>query len=181
MIFVKDDGGRSAAGFKGKAGDCVTRAIAIASQKPYQEVYDALAHGNATQRKTKHTTKTGQGVRTAREGIHVRRKWFKDYMTSLGFEWVPCMAKGTGCQVHLDPDELPAGRLVVHLSKHVSAVIDGVIHDTYDPNDRGPTLYPNSYPQDQLPKKARRLTNGNGWIYDPKRCVYGYWKFKEDA
>jgi hypothetical protein len=29
MTFVYDDGGRSAAGFKGKTGDCVTRAIAI--------------------------------------------------------------------------------------------------------------------------------------------------------
>lgn len=31
MTFVYDDGGRSAAGFKGKTGDCVTRAIAIAT------------------------------------------------------------------------------------------------------------------------------------------------------
>jgi len=29
--FVKHDGGRAAAGFKGKSGDCVTRAIAIAT------------------------------------------------------------------------------------------------------------------------------------------------------
>lgn len=24
-------------------------------------------------------------------------------------------------------------------------------------------------------KGARLLENGNGWIYEPKRCVYGYW------
>src|SRR5262245_46562233 len=29
--FVYDDGGRAAAGFKGKAGDCVCRAIALAT------------------------------------------------------------------------------------------------------------------------------------------------------
>jgi hypothetical protein len=40
--FVYDDGGRAAAGFKGKTGDCVCRAIAIATGEPYQEVYDAL-------------------------------------------------------------------------------------------------------------------------------------------
>ena len=31
MPFVKDDGGRAAAGFKGSTGDCVTRAVCIAS------------------------------------------------------------------------------------------------------------------------------------------------------
>jgi hypothetical protein len=42
MDFVYNDGGRAAAGYKGRAGDCVVRAIAIATQKPYQEVYDAI-------------------------------------------------------------------------------------------------------------------------------------------
>jgi hypothetical protein len=218
MKWVKDDGGRATAGFKGRAGDCVCRAVAIASGRPYQEVYDKLAQGNATQRRTSRRKVTRQDldnslvelrdeqrevlfyaqnemrnepkrsrrikVRTAREGINTNRKWFKDYMAELGFEWVSCMGftmvdgarVGTGCQVHLDENELPSGRLVVSLSRHMSAVIDGVIHDTYDPNDRGATIYPNSFPMDQLPKAARRMTNGNGWIYDPKRCVYGYWR-----
>jgi hypothetical protein len=42
------------------------------------------------------------------------------------------MQIGSGCKVHLRADELPAGRLVVKLSRHLVAVIDGVIHDTYD-------------------------------------------------
>ncbi len=42
MTFQFNDGGRSEAGFKGTTGDCVTRAIAIATGKPYQEVYYAL-------------------------------------------------------------------------------------------------------------------------------------------
>lgn len=42
MDFVFHDGGRDAAGYKGSTGDCVTRSIAIAAGKPYQEVYDAL-------------------------------------------------------------------------------------------------------------------------------------------
>jgi hypothetical protein len=33
--FLCNDGGRIAAGFKGDAGNCVTRAIAIATGKPY--------------------------------------------------------------------------------------------------------------------------------------------------
>ena len=41
-MFQFNDGGRAAAGFRGEAGDCVTRAIAIATEQPYQDVYAAL-------------------------------------------------------------------------------------------------------------------------------------------
>jgi hypothetical protein len=54
--YIKDDGGREAAGYEGDAGDCVCRAIVIASGRPYREVYDRLAEGNATQRKTKRSS-----------------------------------------------------------------------------------------------------------------------------
>ena len=37
-----NDGGRAAAGYKGKAGDCVVRSIAIVSGLPYQKIYDDL-------------------------------------------------------------------------------------------------------------------------------------------
>ena len=167
MKFVRDDGGREAAGFKGRAGDCVARAVAIASGKPYAEVYSALSDGMGNQRKPKGAT--------ARNGVSVRRKWFKDYMHSLGFKWVPTMLIGQGCKVHLRADELPIGRMVVSVSKHYTAVIDGVIHDTYNPAaDRGTTIYPPGYSL-PIPKGARWLSNGNGWAYSPERCVYGYW------
>jgi hypothetical protein len=63
-----------------------------------------------------------------------------------GFEWTPTMGIGTGCRVHMRQGELPMGRLVVMLSRHAAAVIDGVVYDTADPS-RGGT-----------------------------RCVYGYYK-----
>jgi hypothetical protein len=47
------------------------------------------------------------------------------------------MQIGSGCKVHLRDGELPTGRLVVFVSKHYTAVIDGVIHDTYDPSRAG--------------------------------------------
>ncbi len=146
-VFTYNDGGRAAAGYKGTAGDCVCRSIAIASGKSYQEVYDALAHGNKTQRRTKHSTKTCN-VRTAAGGIHTSRKWFKDYMKSIGFEWFATMEIGKGCKTHLTASELPNGNLVVAVSKHFTAMIDGVIHDT-DSN-----------------------VSRSG-----KRCVYGYYVF----
>jgi hypothetical protein len=42
ISWVYNDGGREAAGYKGAAGDCVVRAIAIATGKSYQEVYNAI-------------------------------------------------------------------------------------------------------------------------------------------
>ena len=141
--FVYDDGGRKGAGYKGKAGDCVCRAIAIAAQLPYQQVYDRLAEGNASQRRSK---RTGKQSRSARNGIYTERKWFKYYMQELGFVWTPTMQIGSGCQVHLNADELPSGRLICKVSKHLVAVINGVIHDTYDCSR------------------------------DEQRCVYGYWQ-----
>jgi len=142
MRIVITDGGRKAAGFKGKAGDCVCRSIAIVTGLPYQQVYDRLAHGNGSQRASKRTPKRGV---TASNGINTNRKWFDDYMAELGFVWTPTMHIGSGCTVHLKASELPKGRLIVAVSKHYTAVIDGVIHDAHDPS-RGET-----------------------------RCVYGYW------
>ena len=128
-VFVYNDGGREAAGYKGTAGDCVCRSIAIAAHLPYQQVYDRLAEGNASQRKSK---RTGKKSRSARNGINTTRKWFKDYMLELGFVWTPTMQIGSGCQVHLKAEELPSGRLICSVSKHYVAVIDGVINDTHD-------------------------------------------------
>jgi len=145
LEFRFHDGGREdATGRSKRSGDCVTRAIAIASQRSYAEVWEALTEGNATQRKTKRSPKTAN--RDADTGVLVKRKWFRDYMASLGFVWIPTMTIGSGCKVHLRRGELPDGRLVVAVSKHYVAVIDGVIHDTYDPSRGG------------------------------NRCVYGFWK-----
>lgn len=176
MKFQFNDGGRAAAGYKGNTGDCVCRAICIVTGLPYQQVYDRLARGNESQRVTKRSKLSKARKRTASHGISVKRKWFRDYMAELGLVWVPTMQIGSGCKVHLIDGELPAGRLIVSVSKHWTAVIDGVIHDTYDPSaDRGCTTYPLGYPEDQLPKGAYLLENGNGWGYEPKRCVYGYY------
>jgi len=129
MKLVINDGGRAAAGFKGTAGDCVARAIAIVSGRPYAEVYARLASGTGTQRASKRTKRRSA---SARNGINTKRKWFDDYMRELGFVWTPTMQIGQGCKVHLRADELPAGKLIVSVSKHFTAVIDGELHDTYD-------------------------------------------------
>jgi hypothetical protein len=42
MKFQFSDGGRVAAGYKGSAGDCVVRSVAIATGLPYQQSTTSL-------------------------------------------------------------------------------------------------------------------------------------------
>ena len=132
--FIFNDGGRAEAGYKGQTGDCVCRSICIVTGKPYDEVYQALAEGNFTQRKSKHNKK---GKRTAANGINTKRKWFNEYMLSLGFKRVPTMFVGVGCKMHLKKEELPTGKIICNVSKHFVAVVDGVINDIYDCSREG--------------------------------------------
>jgi hypothetical protein len=141
VAYVFNDGGRADAGYRGSADDCVTRAISIATGKPYKEIYEIISKGSREQR----VTGGNKPKVSARQRVNTGRKWFKDYMVSLGFAWVPTMQVGAGCQVHLTASELPKGRLIVSVSKHYTVMIDGVIHDTHDPSRNG------------------------------SRCVYGYW------
>ncbi len=129
MQYAYNDGGRKAAGYDGSAGDCVVRAIAIATGKPYQEVYDSLFELNRRQRgRLRGASPRDGGTKTAT---------IRAYMESIGWTWTPTMTIGSGCKVHLRADELPPGRLVVRASKHLVAVLDGIIHDTYDPSRDG--------------------------------------------
>jgi hypothetical protein len=128
--FVYDDGGREAAGYKGTTGDCVTRAIAIACELPYQEVYDALNIARQNPEKASPGTRRKLMNSSARTGIF--RRTSQQFLEEIGWTWVPTMQVGSGCQVHLKADELPDGRIICKVSKHLVAVIEGVIHDTHD-------------------------------------------------
>jgi hypothetical protein len=132
LPFIFDDGGRAEAGYRGSAGDCVVRAIAIATGKPYSEVYDDLWELNRVRRQTKRAPKS----RSPRNGGTTTRT-IRSYLESLGWTWVPTMTIGSGTTTHLTPDELPGGRIIARVSKHLCAVIDGVIHDTHDPSRDG--------------------------------------------
>lgn len=112
--FCFNDGGREAAGFQGSAGDCVVRSIAIALQLPYLTVYEDLRDANATyaqSRNDKLARRLNAGGSSPRNGNH--RNVFHDYILEHGFEWVPTMKIGSGCQVHLRANELPLGILIV--------------------------------------------------------------------
>lgn len=149
MEFIYNDGGRAAAGYKGATGDCVCRAIAIATGKSYKEVYEEINQQASKERKTKRKpTKS-----SARTGVYTATT--RKYLASLGWKWVPTMGVGTGCKVHLSADELPSGTLIVKLSGHITTVINGVIHDTYNP--------------------CRSEFNNFTKQTRETRCVYGYY------
>jgi hypothetical protein len=120
MNVIITDGGRAEAGFKGEANDCVTRAVAIITQRPYREVYQELARYE----------QQVSGVRSARNGIS--KKAYRKYLADHGFTWIPKMQVGVGTTVHLRRNELPDGRLIVLTSRHLVAVIDGTVYDSHD-------------------------------------------------
>ena len=138
--FVYDDGGRAAAGFKSEAGDCAARAVAIATKMPYQDAYDLINRHS----KNEKPSKRRRGKSSSRTGVHTVT--FHKVMEELGWSWTPTMQIGSGCKVHVREDELPPGHLILNLSKHYAAFLDGVLRDTFNGSRRG------------------------------KRCVYGYWR-----
>ena len=131
MKYIYDDGGRKAAGFKGTADDCVCRAIAIAAQMPYTEAHRLVDEFSAVE------VLRGRQKRHSGAETGVYKPLIREIMAHLGWRWVPTMSFGSGCKVHLRRSELPKGRLVVNVSRHSVAVIDGVIHDTFDPSRGG--------------------------------------------
>ncbi|MDC1315949.1 hypothetical protein N8251_01035 [Alphaproteobacteria bacterium] len=146
LKFKYDDGGRSNAGYKGLAGDCVVRSIAIAANLSYKKVYEDLYQANEifrTTSKTKLARSLKQKNDSPRTGTH--RVVLKKYLLQLGWKWTPTMFIGQGCKIHLKKNELPNGTLIVSCSKHITVVKEGILHDTYDCSRNG------------------------------TRCVYGYW------
>ncbi len=115
MEYIYNDGGRSKY-FKGKAEDCVCRAISIASNRDYKEVYDSLK----------------KALGTPRNGVFTTNKAFKDWMVANGFVWTPCSGIGVKTSVHFIEGELPKGRLVCSVAKHYVAVVDDKVYDTWD-------------------------------------------------
>lgn len=114
--YRKNDGGRKEAGFKGRAGDCVCRAIAIATGRPYREVYDAIASINQE-----------LGLRrSAREGVS--NKGMLRVMQHFGFEKHP----QKGVQPTYTQAYREYGDCIVSTNGHVCALIDGSLHDTFD-------------------------------------------------
>ncbi|MFO1065441.1 MAG: DUF2786 domain-containing protein [Pirellulales bacterium] len=120
MEFVWNDGGRASSGFVGLAGDCVVRAIAIATGSSYRDIYAAI--GDATQK-------------TPRNGV--RPAVFDGMLSERGW------TRHSGAGHPFNANALPKGPVIVHLTQpestksHLCTVIDHVIHDTWNPYEDG--------------------------------------------
>ena len=120
MQWTYNDGGRSKY-YKGHTGDCVCRAIAIANKMDYKDVYDLINKYSKEEESNSHA-RTG----VSKDIVH-------KILTDLGWSWVPTMRFGVGCKTHLKEDELPKNQTIIaRLSKHITCIVDSVIHDTYD-------------------------------------------------
>ena len=137
MKWIWDDGGRKAAGIPGSSGDCVTRAISIATGKPYREVFTALDDIRDNFMVTLRKSRAKRGIATSNARTGVDAYVWRKYLDDLGWKWHATMRIGSGCRVHMRAAELPAGRLIVRCSRHLACVIDGVLHDTHDCSRRG--------------------------------------------
>jgi hypothetical protein len=155
LTWVKHDGGRQAAGFKGTTGDCTTRAIAIALGLPYDEVYAAL---NALG-KTCRITKRHPRQCYARTGVCL--KVIHRYLASHGWTWHATMGIGTGTTVHLRAGELPKNAsIIARISRHLVAIVDGEIRDTSDPSGDGTrAVYGFWYPRSEHLKFRPSVTS----------------------
>jgi hypothetical protein len=115
--FEWNDGGRSACGYIGLTGDCVTRSIAIATGIVYRDVYQAL--GAAAGK----SPRLGMNVGIANEYL-MARQW----------------KRFDGNRIPFEPAKLHQGVVVAHIARyddkchHMCAVIEGVVHDTWDPS-----------------------------------------------
>ena len=118
MDFIWNDGGRSACGFVGLTGDCVTRAIAIATGAVYRDVYAALGE---------------RSLKTPRQGVPVSIA--DEYLQSAGWD------RHSVGKVPLLEACLPKGILVAHVCQgeltknHLCTIVDHVVHDTWNASE----------------------------------------------
>ena len=117
MEYIYNDGGRKAAGFKGVAGDCGARAMAIALNLDYKTVYKELAKANADNGRAK----------SARNGIN--KDIYADVLRTYGWVWQQA-PKFVGRKARCS--DMPSGVVVAKQAHHFVAVIDGVANDAWN-------------------------------------------------
>jgi hypothetical protein len=133
--FVYNNGGHVAA----SGGGCVPRAIAIATGKPYREVYEALVAATHKYVRRWPRSMVAGWIKRSRGGRSFDPERgcydtiYDSYLKSLGWQYTPTKDRN----IHLRADELPSGRLIVRVHRHLVAVIDGAIHDTFDSGGAG--------------------------------------------
>ncbi len=127
--FVYNDYGVPMKGKKESTVQATCRAIAIGTLLPYTAVLETL-----TWERDYRLNQRKQNVNKLFDRVR------HEYLLDLGWTWVVCAAIGTGCRVHLKREELPHGRIIVRVSKYLTTMIDGQIHDVFDVSRERPSF-----------------------------------------
>ena len=125
--YTHDDGGRQQAGFKGKTGDCLIRAPAIASGIPYREVYDPTKpqFRVAGYRAVPDPSKAGK---KSRRGQPTKARCQEMVLERFGFRKVAL----AGPRPTYSEAFRQFGTCVARTRKHWVALKDGALRDTFD-------------------------------------------------
>lgn len=121
--FNRNDGGRISSKRPKQKEDCTVRALAIAADLAYDKAYDLLKYGG----------------RKSHQGFNFRAWVDGKIINGYSFKWKSFPAqKG---ERRMNPvtfcNQYKKGRFILRTAKHVFAVIDGVVHDTFkERNDR---------------------------------------------
>ena len=175
ITYTEHDGGRAAAGFKGKTGDCVTRALTLVTTggnptgEDYRRIYNAVAELNVTGKKSRaHAERKGRRpVRSNRAGAYLVGDG-DDLTISLGLERVPVERgpRPTFTEAHQR-----YGDCIVKTAKHVVAIVNGALMDTWD--SRETWEYDNGRPTGgRVERKAFSIWR----LARPRRTAAEEWK-----
>ena len=116
MKWNQNDAGRSTSLRPKQSLDCVIRAIALASQKPYDEVYDLMASAGR------------------KSGRSTPKKVWKEVIHPMGLHYSFPAEKGLPRTTLADfAATFNSGRWVVQLAGHLTAVVNGEVLDTECP------------------------------------------------
>jgi len=160
--FKLDDGGRSAAGFKGSAGDCVTRAIAIAEFRDYNEVREELmAEKRSWMAKSRSRSAKKAKSASVRNGTEA--KVYRPYLEKRGWVRKTLVKFGDPSRKKMVPEEIPLGNVIVEIPKHVIAIKDHVVHDTFD--SRTTNVWEDGVPTEKITPRTMVAF----WVKEPNK------------
>lgn len=112
MKWIYNDGGRSKYYKATNVRDCVCRAIAIANNEDYKIVYNTLKKYNHGE--------------SPRNGMY--ESVYSKLLKAWGWKQIKCEKKN----IHLNENEIPDGIIICKIDRHLVAVKDKIIYDTWD-------------------------------------------------
>lgn len=121
-MYQFNDGGRAAAGYKGKSGDCGVRAMSIACEMDYKAARKLLKEYSARGK---------LGSKAIASGIY--KEDMDAALRSIGWAWVSA-PKFEGRKARYA--DLPKGRHIAQMARHYAAVVDGVLLDSWDSSSK---------------------------------------------